>query len=42
MAKEVVKVAFVLKPYEDQLPPIAKPDVYATFPWAENIRANKI
>ncbi|QKX58531.1 uncharacterized protein TRUGW13939_05655 [Talaromyces rugulosus] len=27
VAKEVVKVAFVLKPYEDQLPPIAKPDV---------------
>ncbi|KAH8705109.1 WD repeat protein [Talaromyces proteolyticus] len=26
IAKEVVKVAFILKPYEDQLPPVVKPD----------------
>jgi WD repeat-containing protein 48 len=32
-AKEVVKVAFILKPYDDQLPPVSKLEGYVTMPF---------
>lgn len=30
-AKEPVKIAFMLKPYDDLLPPVSKPDPYVPF-----------
>ena len=40
--KEVVKISFILLPYEDELPSVANPDGWVTFIFTLTLYPNRV